>query len=217
MLLTFAVRAEESAHSTPFTPEEEAIYFSDTYKLLDEGVHSNKKRKFPYRYWDECLDRGIRGNYVDHFCNSKRMISNILYHFISNNLYSCIERAAGKAGFRIQDAYVIHKGIFADSLHSPQSLHSEGRAIDIAAVRIKTFWKGWGEINFQRSGGGVFYEELRSCWGETLYYNNECPLFKGQPEMTGSLGKEDPDHQRHLHLSVPYCINGQHAGPYFRR
>lgn len=208
-------------HAEPFTPEEEAIYFGYQNTELEgylKNLEPSTQRVFPQQNWNECLDPYIRGNYYEANCSSERGISKILYSLMTRNFKGCIDYAASTVNLKPTEFYIIHKGIYADKRHSPNSLHSEGRAIDIKEIYIKTRWRrGWLLFNFEDQGDGQFYSAFRDCWGDVLYRQNDCPLFEGRRDRTGSLGKEDEDHQRHLHLSVPYCINGTYRGEFFRR
>lgn len=216
-MMNLAYASSSQIHPKPFTPEEELSYFD--IPLLGANVFGPKKslKRFPQTNWNECRDPRFRGRYYQAKCSSSRGISKILYKLLGANLERCVDYASQIAGHTMNDFYIIHKGIYSDKRHSPMSLHSEGRAIDIHTIAIKTFWNGWISFNFEKQGKNKFFKALRSCWGDVLNRQNNCPLFEDLRWRTGSLGKEDEDHQIHLHLSVPYCINGSYSDEFYRR
>ncbi len=212
--ITFANTQEgeqdhEHEHATPFTPEEEERYFED----MGRGF---KRKSFPRTNWNECSDRRVTGNYLSYRCTRQRNISQILFTFMKKNFETCVDKAAKSNNWRMKDFHIIHKGIFGDARHSPRSLHSPGRAIDIAEIIVSTYG-GNKKMNFRKYGNGEFFTAFRKCWGRAIISQNNCPAYRGQVQLTGSIGKEDRNHQKHLHVSVPYCVKGKHAGNYFWR
>jgi len=203
--------AKANEHARVFSPKEENGYFS----RLEKGVMS--KGRFPYLYWNECLEDGLLGNYSGSKCSRKRRVSEILYEFMEIHLSSCIEDAAHLLGHNLESFKITHDGIFADSKHSPKSLHSEGRAIDIAAITLKTPTGKTHKLGFYKHGKGRFYSSLRACWGLSLAKFNECPYYGSSAKLTGSIGKENSKHQHHLHLSVPVCYGGNYGGKFYIR
>lgn len=211
---------ETEDHAKVLTPDEERQYIESKYPGFYEQSEGKivTKRMFPITTWNECWGSRITANYYQLNCSRNRAISQILYNFTQNYLPSCVSEAAADVGYgRARNIHIVHKGVFADELHSPNSLHAEGRAIDVKEVKFQTTSGRWVAFDFERQGWNTFFESMRRCWGESLYYYNECPLYDGEPLITGSKGKEDAKHQQHLHLSVPYCIAGQYAGNFFRR
>ncbi|MEC7277178.1 MAG: hypothetical protein VXV96_12740 [Bdellovibrionota bacterium] len=199
----------EVEHAAPFTPEQEEEYFETHFD-------SRRKAAFPTRNWNECANRVVTGNYLNYRCTRQRNVSNILFNFMMENFDRCVDKAADSIGLQMRDFHIVHKGIFGDANHSPRSLHTPGRAIDIADIVVTTNSKKV-KINFRSDGRGTFYKTFRQCWGQAVISKNNCPAYKGQSGLTGSIGKENKNHQRHLHVSVPYCIGGKHAGNYFWR
>ena len=200
-------------HAKVFSPEEEKAYFEAL------GLFSGKKqRAFPITEWNECSSPYVTGNYYGFRCARHRVISKILNRFVSHYLPQCVRYAANTLGhYDIREIHIEHKGIFADKRHSPESLHSEGRAIDVRSISYKSGWRRKYRHSHELDGYGAFFSTLRECWGQAVMKKNDCPAFEGDRFLTGSIGKEDEDHQIHLHLSVPYSINNQYMEPYFRR
>lgn len=208
----FVKAAEETPHAHTFTPLEEEAFFHSDFKSF------GPKANFPTTTWNECRDSRLEGNYIGYGCTRRRMISRILFSFLRNHFVGCVREAARAIGDgEIEDIHIEHKGIFADSRHSPKSLHGQGRAIDIKSISYKKSFFRKENLNHERDGHGVFYTTLRECWGEVLARENECPFIEDDPYKTGSLGKDDEEHQIHLHLSVPVCFNYQYSANYFRR
>jgi len=213
LLILFTVNSQINAagkHPPLLTPEQEVSYAD----YLEGEINAKKSFAFPYVHWDECYDF-VTGAYVGNNCNRRRMSSEILHEFLQSFFTSCALQAGRAINISANKVHIIHKGIYADKRHTPESLHSEGRAIDIAGVVLVGRRQNY--IPFEKYGYGKFYRTLRQCWGRTLSRYNSCPLFDNKTVLTGSLGKEDEDHQKHLHLSVPYCYNSRHLGHYFRR
>jgi len=96
-------------------------------------------------------------------------------------------------------------------------MHSFGRAIDIKEIVVTTRRNKRIAYNFEKNGEGQFFNKFRSCWGIVIKKQAKCPYFEKDRNLTGSIGKEDEDHQRHMHLSVPACRSGQYIEPCFKR
>lgn len=200
----------DQVHLSPFTPEEEEAFFSE----LDR---SDQKRSFDYRFWNECK-KPMTGNYTGYKCTPKRRLGEMLYDYMEEQLTRCVTQAAKAEGInRVDDYHVEHAGIFGDSSHSSRSLHAVGRAIDVKSISVERPSGEKIRFSYVKNGLGKFYGSLRSCWGRAVHQFNSCPLISGREDRTGSIGKENRDHNRHLHLSVPYCVAGRYAGLYYRR
>jgi hypothetical protein len=211
---------EVDNHTHMLTPEEEELL----YDSLDDGdflKSFNLRFQFQQTLWDECDDE-ITGNFEDSSitltCSNRRAISVILQSFLFNHLSKCVNTGLVSIGApSARFIHISHMGITADPLHSPRSLHSERRAIDLRVLRVE-FQNGqqahfaYGDLAHHQ-----FFENVRQCWGNSLIQFNQCPPFDGARNRTGSIGREDGNHQNHLHISVPYCINGNYAGNFFRR
>ena len=113
--------------------------------------------------------------------------------------------------------HIKHVGIQGNAKHSPKSLHTEGRAIDIKSLTMFFSEQFFVEFSFENSMTNKFFNTFRSCWGRTIANQNDCPLFSGETGLTASVGKEDLNHQKHLHISVPHCIKGKYSNFYFQR
>lgn len=213
LLLSFGIFFQATASDNPkhahvLNPEEEVLYFKALKK---------QKRIFPRLNWNECSDYRMTGNYLGYSCSKRRSISVILFEHLTDNVLTCIEEASSTLNYTVRDFHLVHKGIFADARHSPRSLHSEGRAIDLAEIKVRTFEKGWITFNYLRHGKGKFFKSFRDCWGSSVHFYNGCPLHEETLTLTGSIGKENQDHQRHLHLSIPYCHDGKYLGDFYKR
>jgi hypothetical protein len=199
--------SEEHRHAHVLSPIEEKELFSMSL--------SQKRRDLTQ--WNEC--RGdLRANYVDARCSKDRFISPNLKMLLLNDFQGCVNTALRKSGRRsAKKVHIIHKGIMADGRHSPQSMHSFGRAIDIHSIKVNYSFFKRETISFEELGDRTFYRELRVCWGKIINSKGECGLIDDDPGLTGSIGKEDEDHQRHLHLSIPFCANGLYEMNFFTR
>jgi len=203
----FHLEAEEDGSSV-LSPKEEKTYFENLKGL---------KAVFAQTKWKECTDP-VTGNYVGLNCSSNRGISVILDDFLQSNFLRCANEGLASIGLsNAVDMHVKHDGIQGDANHSSRSLHAEARAVDVSSV-VMFFANGaQKEFVFNGSQDINFFNSFRSCWGKTIHHGNGCPLISGSYRLTASIGKEDSHHQHHVHVSVPYCVNGQYAGKYFKR
>jgi hypothetical protein len=141
-------------------------------------------------------------------CNELTISKNLL-DFLNNHLAQCVQDNLKDQDIEgnVESIVLGHRGITGDSNHASRSLHSINRAIDIATIHIKL---DNGEV-IERSANGqqrttphsVFYANLRSCWNEKIIENHTANCPGSVPK--GSIGCEDPNHQGHIHLSLPFC------------
>lgn len=208
-------QSEEEAHVRMITPEEEDNYLGNFWRAF--GLMQTLRYRFAQTTWGECSE-AITGNYSGYKCSDRRAISVILKQFIGENIYTCINKGlAAQGGGQIAELHIIHNGITGDANHSPRSLHAENRAIDIAAFDMKLRDGRVKKFTYAGTTNRAFYTAFRQCWGDVINRKNSCPLYSGNKLLTGSIGWEDSNHRHHLHLSVPYCINGRYQTAYFQR
>lgn len=186
--------------------EEELLY----YQSQDFDWKSNTK-------WRECQDY-VTGNYSGFRCSNNRGISVILKNFMQDHFLKCTNQGLkGYNGKTAADLHITHDGIQGDANHSSRSLHAAARAIDIDSMVI-TYSNGTSErLSYGKKNHRIFFENFRSCWGQVVRRHNNCPYYRNNPRLTGSIGHEDANHQRHVHISVPHCVGGQYSGRYFSR
>ncbi len=202
----------EETDSSVIEPDNEAAYIQ---KLTEANVEF--KQRFAQTKWFEC-DAFITGNFSEYSCSNKRAISVILSGFIQDHFLKCVNYSLKKVKkSQASETHIIHLGILGDANHSPKSLHAEARAIDIDTIEIRDEKNKVSIFNFKDEKNDEFYKHLRTCWGETVSTYNGCPILFGEEALTASIGKENPRHQNHLHISVPYCIQGQYSDLYFKR
>ena len=202
----------EETDSSIIEPDLEELYIQ---KLTENNI--DFKQRFAQTKWFEC-DELITGNFSGFSCSNKRAISVILSGFIQDHFFRCVNYSLKKIKKpQASEVHIVHLGILGDANHSPKSLHSEARAIDIDAVEIRDKKNKVSVFNFKNDTNDEFYTHLRTCWGETVSEYNGCPILFEKEELTASIGKENPRHQNHLHISVPYCIQGQYSDLYFKR
>ena len=172
---------------------------------------------FPQTKWRECNDT-LTGNYSGYNCSNNRGISEILEEFKNRNFYNCVNEALEHVGKpQAVDLHVTHDGIQGDANHSPRSLHAEARAVDVDSFVVYYSSSSSERISFKSSANNAFFGKFRSCWGKAVNTQNGCPLISGRYDLTGSIGKEDRNHQNHMHVSVPYCVRGSYSSRYFKR
>lgn len=202
---------ENHQHTHVFNPIEEQLY----YEQFEKGIMPFSQ--FPQTTWKECSDF-ITGNYIGFNCSNNRNISVILNSYMDNHFDRCInEGLSAQIGGKVDDLHVVHVGIKGDPNHSPRSLHAESRAIDIHSFKIRLTSGSLKTIKYSGTVYRTFFKAFRRCWGKAVHNYNGCPYYNGNSMYTGSIGWEDSNHQHHLHVSVPYCINGQYGPYYYRR
>lgn len=203
---------ESRQHDFVFNPQQEL-----EFRKKLEQTKSFDFFRFAQTKWNECSDNPT-GNYYQIRCSRIRGISVILKRFLRDNIFRCVDdglRAQGlSSASRI---HIIHDGIQGDPRHSPRSLHAESRAIDIKAIRVKFRSGNSKTLTFAGNSSRRFYNAFRSCWGGVVNRQNGCPYYKGNRSRTGTIGKEDRNHQRHMHTSVPHCFSGRYGSYYYRR
>ncbi len=195
------------------SPEQEDQYF----KTYFPGSEKARAYKFAQTSWQECTDL-VTGNYTGAKCSSSRAISVILKKFMDEHMYKCVnEGLKAQGGGVVDDMHVVHAGIFGDPNHSPRSLHSENRAIDIKSFEVKLSSGAVKTFTFAGSTHRPFFQAFRTCWGNIVKAYNGCPLYKSTASLTASIGHEDKNHQYHMHTSVPYCLGGSYGPFYYQK
>ena len=192
------------------TPEEEVEY----EKTYFPGSAKAFTYKFSQTSWKECVDV-VTGNYYGYKCATSRGISVMLKSFMDQHMYKCVNAGlAAQGGGTVDDYHIVHAGIKGDPNHSPKSMHAENRAIDIKSIEVQLTSGAVKNFVFSGTSSNPFFGAFRSCWGKVVRDFNSCPYYKGTASLTGSIGKEDGNHQHHMHTSVPYCVSGNY-GPYY--
>lgn len=172
---------------------------------------------FKQTYWNECSDSPT-GNYDVYNCAKSRQVAVIFDNFLKNRLMTCVDEGLqAMGGGRAQDFHIVHAGVTADARHSPYSLHSHNRAIDVKVIRVLLTTGATKQFTYSKTGNRPFYKNLRKCWGEQVNVYNGCPYYGGDKALTGSIGWENRDHGRHMHLSVPYCLSGRYGSGVWQR
>lgn len=197
---------DEENHTRMITPDEEE-YLSQFW-----SVFAATKYKFAQTTWGECSE-AITGNYNGFACSDRRTISVILKKFIGDNIYSCVNKGlAAQGGGTVKQLHIIHNGITGDAEHSPRSLHAENRAIDLVSLNIKYNDGRSKNFVYEGTANRAFYTAFRKCWGNVVMEKNGCPAYG---TYTATIGWENADHRHHLHISVPYCVNGRYNSSYY--
>lgn len=230
-LMIFQVQAQDFGMSSmddeavPFTPEQESEFFS-------QPDNSDFMERAGMGSWNEASAssrtsiKGFTGNYKGYAPRPGAAMAEILKQYLGNYMKDCIKESLVVAGRKdvaqtLGHVHILHNGIMGDGRHQKtKSLHNVGRAIDLVEFKM-SYKKGTSSAqviyNYNKDGRGVFFNELRSCWGRVVAVENDCPYFEGEQWLTGSIGKENKNHQHHLHLSVPVCKGGSYVNGYYKR
>ena len=204
----FKLEAEENG-APLLSPAEEESYL--------KSQHKEDKKRFPQTKWLECNDT-VTGNYTGFNCTNKRGISVILNDYLQENFLRCANEGLSTIGFqKAVNMHITHNGIQGGTNHQSKSLHTEARAIDVKSFTMYFSSGKSRDLFFKSSKNTNFFNAFRSCWGRTIANQNGCPLILRQTKLTASIGKEDSNHQDHIHVSIPHCVNGKYSNLYFRR
>jgi hypothetical protein len=169
--------------------------------------------RFPQTVWPECTHT-ITGNYDSAVCLNTRGISSVLKQFMDSYVSACVEQSLPKNSGHVVDLHIVHAGILGDAQHSPRSLHAERRAIDIRNLQMLLSSGEKKQFIYADTKNRPFYQKFRQCWGEVIRRHARCPVV-GKVAETGSIGWENANHRQHMHLSVPYCPNGNYSRDYY--
>ncbi len=196
-----------------FTPEQEEEFL----KTHIPGTSKARAFKFAQTKWLECDDY-FTGNYYGFNCTNKRVMAVILKDFLDDYSYKCVNEAlTAQGGGQVADLHIVHVGISGDPNHSPKSMHAENRAIDIKSMEVKLTSGQVKNFVYEGTTNRNFYTAFRKCWGKVVHDFNGCPYYKESSLLTGSIGWENENHQRHMHMSVPYCVNGAYSSYYYKK
>lgn len=224
----------EESHMQNSSPDEETRFFENfsssgtSIEMAPETRLWNEKEKTGH---NNSLEK-ISGIYVDYQARAtNRQISPVLFSYLNydDKFKKCINEALNELGLpEFSSIDIGHDGIMGDKNHIKKggSLHNIFRAIDIDHLKIvmkngktKVFdyenEKG-AYVGKSSKGHNVykelpFWNSLRTCWGEIIHYDAQCPLNDGGIAYTGSIGREDWRHTHHLHFSVPICKSGDRS------
>lgn len=215
-----SITFEESEHDEHvLTPEEEAEFYQNMTlnSLLNLKAGRAGGFRFAQTTWNECAEE-ITGNYYGYNCAKSRGISVILKKFIDTHFYTCVDAGlAAQGGGVVNELHIVHAGILGDRNHSPKSNHAENRAIDVKSFEMKLTNGKTKKFVFEGNQDAKFFGAFRKCWGNIVKTYNGCPLYQNNASLTASIGKENADHQHHLHTSVPYCVNGKYSPLYYQK
>lgn len=146
-------------------------------------------------------------------CDRELEMNKGLVDFVNRNMENCVregwnahtasrpelaDNPMGKVRF-------FHEGCMGDARHqTTPSWHNHGLAWDISAIEI-----GGTPLWFMKGENVAFFSAFRQCWGEAVKsFDNSCSTRTGKSRSraskpAGTIGKEDKNHQNHLHLSLP--------------
>lgn len=167
-------------------------------------------------FWNECSDKDFTGNYSGIKCSKRRWIDEGFKKFLNKNILRCTNEGLKNIGkSKAKAVHVVHGGVAADKRHSPRSLHSVGRAIDIR-ILIATTNSGKVTMNYPKASQGKktersFYNAFHSCWSKSVIATDSaCRSKKGTNGLAGIIRWEHPDHRKHVHASLPYCRSSKY-------
>jgi len=184
-------------------------YFSmsaETFKLANG----------PARKWDGCAASAlVRGGY-----NSDTACSNGYFHpgfvkHLESHFFPCLEKASLAANFpQPRKVFVRHLGTYVnrDGRNSDTlSMHAYARGIDLAKLNL--FDSQGNKIPVPltkadyKGATKTFYNSFRQCWKDSL----PSACRPGLREYKGSIGHANSAlggnslHDKHIHLSFPFC------------
>jgi len=166
--------------------------------------------------WNEC-EGTMTGNFTGYACSRNRFLSDEYAAYLSANILKCVNEGLARVGGGEATAvHLVHNGTAGDAAHSPRSLHTAGRAVDVQVMNVTVNHRQLRSFGFGRASLDAnsrersFYLGFRGCW-HRKQEKRGCPR-KESSGGTGTIGWEDRRHQHHLHVSMPFCPN---TGGYF--
>lgn len=168
------------------------------------------------QFWEGCNSQQVvRGGYESDTSCSKAYIQPSFAVHLNQHFFSCVKRAASKAGYaEPTKAFIRHWGTYNDRSargSTRLSMHAYARAIDVVnfnlydrsgnLTRVPTHVRNYsGKV-------AVFYDDFRDCWKSTI----PSTCRSSDTESVGSIGHPSSKlggntlHNDHLHLSYPLC------------
>lgn len=196
------------------------------------GTKSSRGHDEPVLLWNECEGR-IKGNYSNDYstassfakkfrdhtnwknssdvkikqgsCAKNRVVSREFFDFMEKSLPQCLAKALGVSEDKIVFANLAHVGVTADSKHSPKSLHTVARAIDITGFEIylagenqpRRFNHAMASHAIKKTKKNLSPAQLE----QTAFWRNFRNCTDGLGG--GSLGPEfNSAHEGHVHISL---------------
>lgn len=138
-----------------------------------------------------------------------------LVDFMNNNMQRCVQEGWSAhiatrpniSDFPVSNSPVriFHEGCIGDANHQhTPSWHNHLLAIDISGIEV-----GGTPLWFMNKDNHAFFKAFRECWGDAVKaFNPSCSKQPGRSAArknmpAGTIGKEDPRHQNHMHISLP--------------
>lgn len=129
----------------------------------------------------------------------------------------CLQQGLEKIEWEKPESIVVHSVMIY--MHKGRgvrlSLHAPARAVDLSKLELvykeenrelvvaeankKNNPTDKEEVTIERK----FYEAFRQCWSDQLVEKHGCNQWSSS--YRGSVGWEDGAHQKHIHLSRPFC------------
>jgi hypothetical protein len=203
------------------------------------GVVTSQGHSEPTVFWNECVGR-IQGAYSTDYsnvsffkhdnpdfaswksahdvqikkqeCAPAREISRDYFNFLNRTLPKCLAQALKVPESRISQVRVLHIGIAGDPKHSPTSLHSILRAMDLLGFEIQLA----GESRPRRYKASMYsYINKRvSKEDRTSAMKEQNEFWKNFISCTSRSGagivdyRSDSHHEGHVHFSLPTSAKG---------
>lgn len=149
-------------------------------------------------------------------CDNELEMNKGLVDFVNRNMKNCVREGWNAhvasrpeiANNPVGKIRIFHEGCMGDARHqTTPSWHNHGLAWDISAIEV-----GGTPIWFMNKENVAFFSAFRQCWGEAVKsFDKSCSASTGKSRSrvgkpAGTIGKEDKNHQNHLHISLP-CKN----------
>jgi hypothetical protein len=187
---------------------------SEPQIFWNEGSGLLQGQYGPERFWDDDMAQWTQMSEIPPPSgpdllppSKKRQLSKRLAEMMDQHLPQCIAQAAGLSELP-NPISIIHNGIAGDSNHSPKSLHSLNRAIDISDIRFvdnkgrqhNYLYAFAAQANRLRDRD-LLKNATKLTLSQEQFFNKlvDCWKSAGGAVVTCT----DPRHQGHLHLSVP--------------
>jgi hypothetical protein len=213
--LQMVVVADRSGVVTSLGHSEPTVFWNEcrgriqgAYSTDYSSVSSFKRDNPDFASWESAHDVQIKTQE----CAPAREISRDYFNFLNSTLPKCLAQALKVPESRISQVQVLHIGIAGSSSHSPRSLHSILRAMDLVGFEIQVA----GESRPRRYKASMY-----SYINKRVSAEDRTPAMKEQDEFwknflscasgsgAGILDYEfNSAHEGHVHFSLPTSAKG---------
>lgn len=185
-----------SGHATSLDVGKPAGTGQNGMPLVNINGCTQEKGRFQFTY----------GHGSETGCDRQLTMGEEFSEFLNSTLSRCANQAAGTSSFEVGKIWHASSMPSAEHLaRSPNSLHNFGAAIDLNAIQIDNRKFIFADAKSDPATR-EFVDKFRKCWGHAAQnWRSGCLPNRSSGMPHGTIGHEDPNHQNHFHISLPFC------------